>query len=57
MSDIQKFLLVMADALHNGNVGEDMCLGLAKALDAVPHEFHLAAAFAMLSEGGCDDAE
>ena len=57
MSDIQKILLVLADALHNGLVGEEMCLGLAKALDAVPHEYHVAAIFAMLSEGGCTDAQ
>lgn len=56
MSDIQKILLVLANALHNGLVGEDMCLALAKALDAVPHEYHMVALFAMLSEGGCGSA-
>ena len=57
MSDTQKILLILAGALHNGQVGEDMCLGLARALDAVPHEYHMSALIAMLSERGYEDAE
>ena len=49
MSDIQQFLALMADALHNGALGEEGCADLAKALNGVPAEYHAAAFKAFLS--------
>ena len=49
MSDIQQFLALMADALHNGALGEEGCGDLAKALNGVPAEYHAAAFKAFLS--------
>ena len=49
MSDIQQFLALMADALHNGALGEEGCSDLAKALNGVPAEYHAAAFKAFLS--------
>lgn len=55
MSDIQQFLLLMADALHNGALGEEGCSDLVKALNGVPAEYHVAAFKAFL--GGEDEAQ
>ena len=55
MSDIQQFLALMADALHNGALGEEGCADLAKALNGVPAEYHAAAFKAFL--GGEDEAQ
>lgn len=55
MSDIQQFLALMADALHNGALGEEGCADLCKALNGVPAEYHAAAFKAFL--GGEDDAQ
>ena len=52
MSDIQHFLALMADALHNGALGEEGCADLCKALNGVPAEYHSAAFKAFL---GCAD--
>lgn len=49
MSDIQQFLALMADALHNGALGEEGCADLCKALNGVPAEYHVAAFKAFLS--------
>lgn len=50
MSKTQEILKSLAGALHNGTIGEDMCLGLIAALNGVPEEFHMAAFKAMLEE-------
>lgn len=50
MSDIQKFLALMADALHNGALGEEGCADLCKALNGVPAEYHAAAFKAFLGD-------
>lgn len=55
MSDIQQFLALMADALHNGALGEEGCADLCKALNGVPAEYHAAAFKAFL--GGEDEAQ
>ena len=55
MSDIQQFLALMADALHNGALGEEGCSDLAKALNGVPAEYHAAAFKAFL--GGEDEEQ
>lgn len=55
MSDIQQFLTMMADALHNGALGEEGCADLCKALNGVPAEYHVAAFKAFLS--GEDEAQ
>ena len=55
MSDIQQFLTLMADALHNGALGEEGCADLCKALNGVPAEYHAAALKAFL--GGEDEAQ
>jgi len=55
MSDIQQFLALMTDALHNGALGEEGCADLAKALNGVPAEYHAAAFKAFL--GGEDEAQ
>lgn len=57
MSDIQQFLALMADALHNGALGEEGCADLCKALNGVPAEYHAAAFKAFLgSEDEAQDA-
>ena len=55
MSDIQQFLALMADALHNGALGEEGCADLCKALNGVPAEYHAAAFKAFL--GGEEEAQ
>lgn len=48
MTEIQEILLAMADALHNGQLGEEGCADVAKALDGVPSQFHMPALKALL---------
>lgn len=55
MTDIQQILSLMADALHNGALGEEGCADLCKALNGVPAEYHAAAFKAFL--GGEDEAQ
>ena len=48
MSDIQQFLTLMVDALHDNQLGEEGCADLCKALNGVPAEYHAAAFKAFL---------
>lgn len=54
MTDVQKILSALAEAIHDGQVGEDDCTALLKALRGVPAEYHMAALMSML---GADQQE
>jgi hypothetical protein len=41
MTDVQKILLAMATGYHDGQIGEEDCEGIAKALNGVPECFHM----------------
>lgn len=48
MTDVQKILSALAEAIHDGQVGEEDCTALLKALRGVPAEYHMAALMSML---------
>jgi hypothetical protein len=48
MSEIQSILKALEEALHSGNIGEEMCYGLRLALDGIPEKQHMAAFKAMI---------
>lgn len=48
MTEVQQILLAIADALHAGQLGEEGCADLAKALNGVPAGFHMDALKALL---------
>lgn len=41
MTDVQKILLAMATGYHDGQIGEEDCEGIAKALNGVPEAYHM----------------
>lgn len=41
MTDVQKILLAMATGYHDGQIGEEDCDGIAKALNGVPEAYHM----------------
>ena len=43
MTDVQKILLAMATGYHDGQIGEEDCEGIAKALNGVPESYHMGA--------------
>lgn len=41
MTDVQKILVALADCYHHGQIGEEDCQGVAKALNGVPEAYHM----------------
>ena len=41
MTDVQKILLAMSTGYHDGQIGEEDCEGIAKALNGVPEAYHM----------------
>jgi hypothetical protein len=48
MSETQEILIALAQALHDGQIGEEGCIALSDALFGVPREFHVTAFKAFL---------
>jgi hypothetical protein len=48
MSEVQKILKALADALHYNQIGEEGCSALAQALNGVPPEYHMEAFKALI---------
>ena len=48
MSEVQKILRALAEALHNRQIRENGCDCLAQALNGVPPEYHMEAFKALL---------
>lgn len=41
MTDVQKILVALADCYHHGQIGEEDCQGVAKALNGIPEVYHM----------------
>jgi hypothetical protein len=48
MTDVQKILVALADCYHHGQIGEEDCQGVAKALNGIPEVYHMDALKSML---------